>query len=238
MLVIWARARKGVGHLVHGHERQPRRASHILHETHHEWNHFIRHQKVYEAACKQACMSRYVAKTLKKPHNPSPLKIGIVALSSHPNKSTTSLAAATTPDHTLTIPSASHPPTLPSSLLQPRAPLTTAGNPSLPVNMKPSLYSHRQLTQPQKTPAVSTPVPNAARLPARLFPFLIRGVYRPYNLPTVLAAVSHQLNSNTLTVPTSLGANLRTVHAPSRYQITPLYPPTSLSRIMTPSAFT
>ncbi|KAI7064688.1 hypothetical protein KC352_g43244, partial [Hortaea werneckii] len=55
--------------------------------------------------------------------------------------------------------------------------------------------------------AVATPTANAARLPARLFPFLTRGVYRPNHLPTVDAAVSHQLSNNTLIIATSFRQN-------------------------------
>ena len=173
---------------------------------------------------------------LKKPHRPNPLNTGIVTLSSQPKISTTSLALATNPLHKPTTPSATHPPIVPWPSFHPTASLITLGKASSPLNMNSSSNpQYLGTTHPQNKPAVNTPTTAAAALPARLFPFLILGVYLPYILPIVLAAVSHQLNSNTAITPTSLGRNRSTAHAPRRYHITPLYfSLTSLSRMRAP----
>lgn len=166
----------------------------------------------------------------------------MVRLSSHPKRSMASLALATKPATRLIAPSARPPVRVACSAVQPKRPRTCGGNVSRCWNMRafsPVLYlfgsPHKGAIAPQNRTAVPTPTMSAAKLPATLLPRLILGVYLPHNLPKVLAAVSHQLRSKTLTTPMSFGNHLSTIHAPRRYHMTPFQPSTSDSLINAPT---
>src|SRR4051812_42134257 len=110
---------------------------------------------------------------------PTPLSTGIVKLSSQPNTSTTSLAAATKPLHTLTIPSASGPETVACAGVSPSPAAAAAGSRSVPVNRNPSspgIGPTRGASQPQNQAAVVTPTATAAADPASDLPRRRRGV--------------------------------------------------------------
>lgn len=80
----------------------------------------------------------YGQNNFRTPQSPNPLSTGMVRLSSHPNKSTTSLALATSPLQMLTTPSASQPVTWLWSSAKPKESLTGFDRPSAPWNITPS----------------------------------------------------------------------------------------------------
>src|SRR3569833_1685306 len=99
---------------------------------------------------------------------PNPLRTGMVRLSSQPNRSTTSLAAAIRPDHRLMMPRARAPPTEALAGTRPRAAAAGAGRRRVPLNMKassPGMGPTTRASQPQKAAAVATPTRKAAADP-------------------------------------------------------------------------
>ena len=182
---------------------------------------------MYDGEERDVSIRQEPPKTRKKAHRPRLLSTGIVKLSSQPKISTSSLTLAMRPVNTLITPNAAPPPMAPAPSFQPKARVASCGNANRPWNMYDPAGSFRKApvlgtSQPQNIAAVRAPVAHAARLPASDFPRRRRMVYLPYNLPKVLAAVSPQLRSMTLTTPMSFGKNCKAMNAPKRYQITPL----------------
>src|ERR1700753_1457793 len=90
--------------------------------------------KCRKMQCQRDVNSQLDPNTFKNPQSPIPHRTGIVKLSSHPNKSTASLALATIPETTLNTPTATAPVIFPSSGPQPSAFLNTPGKVSAPWN--------------------------------------------------------------------------------------------------------